>query len=119
VSVATAAGTQYAEYVDFEEFRAGLPAGRFRVIVNPKLARRYVSQRLLLVVLLMPLIGIGLALALLGATWAGAALVFGGVALNRILMWQAPKILLHMATREAKHYEYATQNGLMEVRRAR
>lgn len=115
--MASAAGTEYAEYVGFEEFRAGLPAGRFHVIVDPKLARRYVSQRLLLIVLLMPLIGIGLALALLGATWTGAALVFGGVALNRILMWQAPKILLYMAAREARHYEYATQNGLMEVRR--
>jgi hypothetical protein len=118
VSVATATGTEYAEYVDFEEFRAGLPQGRFRVIVNPKLARRYVSQRLLLIVVLIPVIGIGLALALLGATWTGAALVFGGVAFNRILMWQAPKILLHMAARDAKHYEYATQNGLLEVRRA-
>lgn len=117
MSVATTAGTDYAEYVDFDEFRAGLPAGRFRVIVNPKLARRYVSQRLLLIVLLVPVIGIGLALALMGATWAGAALVFAGIAFNRLVMWQAPKILLHMAAREAKHYEYATQNGLLEVRR--
>jgi hypothetical protein len=46
--------TDYAEYVAFEEFRAGLPAGRFRVVVDPKLARRYVSQRLMLIVLLMP-----------------------------------------------------------------
>ena len=110
--------TGHAEYVAFEEFRAGLPAGRFRVVVNPKLARRYVSQRLFLIVLLVPVIGIGLALALTGRTWAGALLVFAGVALNRIIMWQAPRILLHLATQEAKHYEYATQNGLMEVRRA-
>jgi hypothetical protein len=107
----------FAEYISHEEFRAGLPAGRFRVVVNPKLARRYVSQRLFLLVVLMPLIGVGIALALTGHTWLGAGLVFAGVALNRITMWQAPTLLLQMASRDASVYEYVTQNGVMEVRR--
>jgi hypothetical protein len=109
---------EFAEFIPHEEFRAGLPAGRFRVIVNPKLARRYVSQRLLLIVVLMPLIGVGIALALTGKTWLGAFLVFLGVALNRITMWQAPALLLQMATRDPAVYEYVTQQGVMEVRRA-
>jgi hypothetical protein len=108
---------EFAEYVAHEEFRAGLPAGRFRVIVNPKLARRYVSQRLLLVVVVTPVIGIGLALALTGRTWPGALLVAAGVLLNRAVMWQAPKILLHMATRNPAVYEVVTRNGVMEVQR--
>ena len=112
------ADTEYADYVAFEEFRAGLAAGRFRVVVDPKLARRYVSQRLLLIVILMPLIGLGIALALLGARWTGALLVAAGVVLHRAVMWQAPHILLHMASRNPKVYEHATQHGLMEVRRA-
>jgi hypothetical protein len=107
----------FAEYVSHEEFRAGLPAGRFRVVVDPKLARRYVSQRLMLVVFLMPLIGVGIAVALTGRTWIGAALVAAGVVLHRVLMWQAPKILLHMAQGDAKVYGYATENSVMEVRR--
>ena len=112
------AEAEHADYVAFEDFRAGLPAGRFRVIVDPKLARRFVSQRLMLIVLLMPVIGVGLALALLGATWPGALLVFVGVVFNRLMMWQAPKILLSMATRDDKVYEQVTQQGVMEVRRA-
>lgn len=112
------AATEFAEYVPFEEFRAGLPAGRLRVIVDPKLARRFVAQRLLLIVLLMPLIGLGIALALLGARWTGGLMVAAGVVFHRLLMWQAPQILLHMATRDAKVYEHATQHGLMEVRRS-
>jgi hypothetical protein len=111
------ATTEFAEYVAFEEFRAGLAAGRFRVIVDPKLARRYVAQRLMLIVILMPLIGIGLALALLGARWTGALMVATGVIGHRLLMWQAGAILLQMAARDPKVYEHATQNGLMEVRR--
>ncbi len=108
----------FAEYVSHEEFRAGLPAGRFRVIVDPKLARRFVAQRLMLLVVLMPLIGVGIALALTGQRWLGAAMVAAGVLLNRVVAWQAPKILLQMAQRDARVYEYVTQNGLLEVRRA-
>jgi hypothetical protein len=105
-------------YVPHEEFRAGLPTGRIRVVVNPKLARRYVSQRLMLIVLMMPLIGVGIALALMGRTWLGAGLVAAGVILNRVVMAQAPKILLQMAVRDAAVYDFVTQHGLVEVRRA-
>ena len=107
----------FAEHIPFAEFRAGLPAGRFRIIVDPKRARRFVAQRLLLLVVVMPVIGVGLALALLGATWAGAGLVFAGVALNRVVMWQAPKILLGLASRDAAVYAQVTEGGVMEVRR--
>jgi len=107
----------FAEYVAHEEFRAGLPAGRFRVVVDPKLARRYVAQRLLLLVVLMPVIGVGIALVLTGRTLPGALLVFAGVALHRVVRWQAPRILLNMALRDAAVYEHVTQNGVMEVRR--
>ena len=106
------------DYVAHQEFRAGLPAGRFRVVVNPKLTRRYVAQRLLLMVVLMPVIGVGIALVLMGKTWPGALLVGVGVALNRIVMWQAPRILLQMALRDPSVYDFVTTNGLLEVRRA-
>jgi hypothetical protein len=114
-----AAGEDFAEYIPHEDFRAGLPAGHFRVVVDPKLARRFVAQRLLLVVVVTPVIGAGLALALTGRTWPGALLVAAGVLLNRVVMWQAPRILLHMAQRDAAVYAFTTQNGILEVRRAR
>ena len=115
--MADAAGEEFAEYVAYEDFRSGLPAGRFRVIVDPKLSRRYVSQRLMLVVLVLPIIGVGMALALTGRTWPGAFLIGAGVLLNRVVMWQAGRILLHLALTDAKTYEQVTQAGVMEVRR--
>jgi hypothetical protein len=54
----------------------------------------------------------------MGRTWSGALLVAAGVALNRVTMWQAPRLLLHMALRDASVYAFVTQNGIMEVRRA-
>lgn len=113
-----AAEGAFAEYVAYEDFRSGLPAGRFRVIVDPKLARRHVAQRLMLVVLVLPIIGVGIALALTGGTWPGALLIGAGVLLNRAVMWQAGRILLHLALNDAKTYEQVTQTGVMEVRRA-
>jgi hypothetical protein len=109
---------EFAEYVSFEDFRAGMPAGRFRLVVNPKLARRWVAQRLMLVVLLMPLIGVGIALVLMRQTWPGALLVAAGVLLNRVVMWQAPRIVLHFALQDAKAYASVTQGGVMQVTRA-
>ncbi len=115
---ASANDGEFAEYIAHEEFRAGLPAGRFRVIVDPKLARRFVAPRLMLIVFVMPIIGVGLALVLTGRTWPGVLLVAAGVLLNRVVRWQAPKILVHMAVRDPAVYEFVTHNGLMEVRRA-
>ena len=115
--MADSAGEEFAEYVAWEDFRGGLPAGRFRVVVDPKLARRYVSQRLMLIVLVLPIVGVGIALALTGRTWPGALLIGAGVLLNRVVMWQAGRILLHLALNDAKTYEQVTQAGVMEVRR--
>ncbi|HEY8356775.1 MAG TPA: hypothetical protein VIL30_04870 [Ramlibacter sp.] len=109
--------TGYAPYVSHEDFRAGLPVGRFRVIVDPRRARPWVRQRLWLLPIVMAMIGAGLALALGGATWPGGALVIAGVVLNRLVAWNAGKILLHLALRDALVYDAATAGGIMEVRR--
>ena len=53
-------------YVPYQEFRAGLPAGRFRLIVNPERAQKYVKQRLFVVGVSLPILGIGVALSLYG-----------------------------------------------------
>ena len=106
-----------ADYVSHEEFRAGLSRGRFRVIVDPKRARGYVVQRLWLLAVVIAMLGVGIALAVTGSTWSGALLVFAGVALNRTVARNAARILLHLATRDPSVYDFATQNGIMEVRR--
>ena len=87
------------------------------MIVNQKFARGYVSQRLWLVPVVLPIIGVGAALALLGFTVAGGVLVVIGIALNRAVVWNAGKILLYLAGRDRSVYEFATLNGIMEVRR--
>ncbi|HYP82134.1 hypothetical protein [Variovorax sp.] len=111
------AAQEYAEYVSHADFCTGLAAGRMRVVVNPKLARRFVTQRLMLMIFLIPLIGVGVVVAMSGQVWAGGAIVAFGVILNRVLMFQAGNIVVQLALRDAKVYESVTQDGVMEVRR--
>ncbi|MDH5205568.1 MAG: hypothetical protein OEY75_04870 [Hylemonella sp.] len=105
--------------VSHEAFRAGLPAGHFRLIVNPEKARKYVKRRLLLTFILLPVLSIGAALALAGYSWAGLALVIFGVVGHRVIHHQAPKLLLHLALSDARVYAEAIHYEIMEVRRAR
>jgi hypothetical protein len=110
--------TETAEFVPFEEFRNGLPHGRFRVIVNPALASPFVASRTLSAPVALALIGPGIALALYGHLLAGAVLVGAAMLLRRTVKKQAPHILLHLATRVPSVYLQATSQGVMEVKRA-
>ncbi len=107
-----------AEHIPFEEFRNGLPHGRFHVIVNPALAVPFVAHCTRATPLAMALIGPGIAAALLGYLWTGGLLVAAGILLRRVVKSQAPRILLHLATRMPTVYGQATEHGVMEVRRA-
>lgn len=107
-----------AEYVAFDEFRNGLPHGRFRVVVNPDLARPFVAHWLHATPVVLAIIGPGIALALAGYPIAGALLVGCGLLVRRALKRQAPQIVLHLATRQRRFYDEVTANGVMEVRRA-
>lgn len=106
-----------AEYIAFEDFRDGLPRGRFRVIVNPELAQRFVAQRVNATAVALAIIGPGIACALTGYTVLGAVLVAVGVIFRRAVKWQAAKILLRLASRQSSTYHDATSHGVMEVRR--
>jgi hypothetical protein len=107
-----------AEYVSHTDFQQGLPQGRFRLVVDPKRARAYVGQALWSRPLVTAMLGAGLVLALTGSVWPGGLLVAGGIVLNRAVAWNAARILLFLVTRDASAYEFATQNGILEVQRA-
>jgi hypothetical protein len=107
-----------AIFVPYTEFRAGLPVGRFRVIVNPERAQKYVKHRLFVIGIALPMLGIGAALALSGCVWAGLPLVVLGALLPRVVKAHAPKILLHLAQQDAKTYQEAIDFEILEVRNA-
>jgi hypothetical protein len=101
------------------EFCRGLPAGHFRLIVNPDKARKYVRHRLFIIPVLLAVAGGGTALTLFGFTWLGLGLVALAVAVNRLVSVQSAKILLHLVTQDAGTYREAIDYEILEVRRAR
>ncbi len=102
--------------VTHAEFCRGLPAGEFSLIVDPVKARKYIRQRLFLLPLMLPVVGIGAALAISGHPWIGLALILGGGFVHRIVTHQAPKILLHLAIKDPRTYFEAIEYEMLEVR---
>lgn len=111
------ADPESAEHIAFEDFRNGLPHGRFSIIVNPAMAYPFVAGRMHATAVAIALIGPGIACALSGYAVVGALLVAAGVFLRRSVKWRAAKILLHLVTHQAGAYYDATTQGVMEVRR--
>jgi hypothetical protein len=114
---ATAHDMNDTEYIAFEEFRDGLPRGRFHVVVNPALAQRFVAQRVNATPVAIAIIGPGIAAALAGYPVVGGLLVALGILFKRVIKWQAPKLLLHLASQQPGAYLDATSHGVMEVQR--
>ena len=114
----TTAETAVPTEVPHQEFRTGVPAGRFRLIVNPERAQKYVKHRLFVVGISLPLLGIGTALGLSGYPWIGLPLVVVGALLHRVVKAHATKILLHLALHDAKVYREALDYEILEVRYA-
>jgi hypothetical protein len=112
--VLPASGTQVE--LPHKAFCAGLPAGRFNLIVNPERAQKYIRHRLFVVGLALPVIAIGTALAWSGHVWLGLPMVAAGLIVPRVIKAQAAKILLHLALREEKTYLEALDFEIMEVR---
>lgn len=104
--------------VSHQEFRTGLPAGRFRLIVNPERAQKYVKHRLFVVGISLPVIGIGTALSLSGYPWVGLPLIIVGALAHRVIKAHAAKILLHLALQDEKTYLEAIEFEILEVRYA-
>jgi hypothetical protein len=105
-------------FIAHDRFKAGLHRGQFRVVMNPALARPYIAHRTRLTAWLVASIALGMLAALSGSSWLGVGIAAFGVAANRLVRYQAPKLVLHLAERDAKVYAEVTQNGVMEVRDA-
>jgi hypothetical protein len=102
-----------------QEFRSGVPLGRYSLIVNPERAQRYVKHRLFVVGISLPLLGIGAALAMSGYPWIGLPLVIVGGLLHRVIKAHAAKILLYLALHDDRTYHEAIDFEILEVRHRR
>ncbi len=97
------------------EFLEAYRTGAIRVSIDPKAAARYMSARLLLPLVMLPVLGSGVALALSGWLWSGFALIGAGTIAPLIIKRSAPHFIITHALQDAQFYEDALRAGLLEV----
>ena len=97
------------------EFVSAHRAGTLRVRIDPQLASRYVSTRLMLSFVMLPLLGAGVALALIGWVWSGLAVIVLGIVLPRLIKRSAPHFLLMQALQDENLYRELLAAGVLGI----
>ena len=97
------------------EFVAAYARGEIKVEIDPKAAARHLSARLLLPFVMMPVVGIGIALALIDSFFLGFAIIALGIIIPQLIKRSAPHFLLTQALEDAGVYEEATRSQLLRV----
>jgi len=97
------------------EFVSAYGAGKIKIQIDPASAARYISARLLLPLVMMPVIGIGIALALTGHIWAGLAIIAAGIIVPRLIKRSAPHFILTQALQDEKIYGEVTRAGILQI----
>jgi len=101
-----------------QEFIAAYQAGRLRVTINRDAAARFVSGRAMLPLVLLPVMGLGLALALVGYFVTGAAIFIAALLLRFLVKRSSDGFLLWRALRDAEFYQQVRAAGVLAVEEA-
>lgn len=97
------------------EFVTAFHDGTITVTFDPRGAARFISARLLLPLFMMPVVGIGVALALTGWIWTGLAVMALGIIVPRLIKRGAPRFLMHQMMEDEGLYREVQHAGIMRV----
>lgn len=89
--------------------------GAITITFDPKSTARFISARLLLPLFMMPVLGIGVALALSGWIWTGLAVIALGIIVPRIIKRGAPHFLMQQMMEDEGLYRDVMHAGIMQV----
>ena len=98
----------HAEFVDAYRER------RLKVQVDKSAAARMVSARLMLPLVLLPVMGLGVALALVGYFVIGALVFLAALGLRYAVRRSAPGFVLQRALADERFYAEAIASGLLK-----
>ena len=97
------------------EFVRAYGEGTIRVDIDRKAAARFVSGRLLLPLVMLPVLGIGTALALSGWVWSGLAIIGLATLAPMLIKRGAPHFVMTQAVEDEKFYADAVAAGVFTV----
>lgn len=91
--------------------------GRGEVIVNfeREAAAKFLSARMLLPLFMLPVLGIGVSLALVGWLWTGLAVIGLGILVPRVVKGGAPHFLMQQLLQDESLYRELLAGRVIEV----
>lgn len=97
------------------QFRDAYANGRARLEIDPAAAARFVSSRLLLPLAMLPVVGIGVGLALTGWVVTGLTVMALGILVPRLIKRSAPGFIVTQALSDERFYNDAVSEGVLRV----
>jgi hypothetical protein len=97
------------------EFVAAYQRGEIKVEFDPRGAARFLSARLLLPFVMMPILGTGVAIALVGWFFTGLAIILLGIAMPQLIKRSAPHFLFQQALHDPAIYQDLTAANVLRV----
>jgi hypothetical protein len=104
------------EHMSHSDFVKAYAAGGITVDIVPQDAARFLSARLLLPFVILPILGTGVALALIGWIWSGLAVIGLALAARWLIKRSAPHFVLTQSLADAQFYLAATQQQVLRIR---
>jgi hypothetical protein len=101
--------------MEYKEFVEAYHDGRVRVDIDRKGAARFVSHRLLLPFIMMPVLGAGTALALIGWIWTGLSIIAVGTIVPMLIKMGAPNFVMSQSLLDARFYSDAYRAGILHL----
>ena len=103
--------------MNHQEFVESYRNGTLNMTMSPPAAAKYLSRRLLLPLVMLPILGTALALVLVGWFYTGIAIFLVAVFIPRLIKKNAIPILMYQALQDPEIYEDLRQTGTMEIAR--
>jgi len=101
--------------VTHAEFVAGYQAGSIRVSVERDAAARFVAGRAMLPLVLLPVLGLGVALAVVGYFITGTVIFLAALLLRFLVKRSSEGFLLWRALRDAEFYRQVTAAQVLKI----
>src|ERR1700704_253793 len=97
------------------EFVAAYARGEIKIEIDPRGAGRFLSARLLLPFVMMPILGAGVALGLIGWIYTGLTVIALGIVIPGLIKRSASHFLLRDALQDPAVYEELTRANVLRV----
>jgi hypothetical protein len=113
--VARPRATAQAGGMTHEEFVAAYQAGRLRVKIDREAAARFVAGRAMLPLVLLPLLGLGVALALVGYIVTGVLVFLGALLVRFLVRRSSDGFLLWRALQDPEFYAQVLAAQVLKI----